>query len=102
MDVTKKERNVLAVDFGASSGRVMLGTYCENKITIKEVHRFSNDPVIVNGTMYWDILRLFYEMKQGMIKAKQEGEIESIGVDTWGVDFGLLDKKGYLDRKSVV
>ena len=101
MDVTKKERNVLAVDFGASSGRVMLGTYCENKITIKEVHRFSNDPVVVNGTMYWDILRLFYEMKQGMIKAKQEGEIESIGVDTWGVDFGLLDKKGYLLENPV-
>lgn len=101
MDVTKKERNVLAVDFGASSGRVMLGTYYENKITIKEVHRFSNDPVVVNGTMYWDILRLFYEMKQGMIKAKQEGEIESIGVDTWGVDFGLLDKKGYLLENPV-
>lgn len=101
MDVAKKEKKVLAVDFGASSGRVMLGIYCEDKITIKEVHRFSNDPVLVNGTMYWDVLRLFYEMKQGILKAKQDGRIESIGVDTWGVDFGLLDQKGYLLENPV-
>ncbi len=70
MDVAKKETKVLAVDFGASSGRVMLGTFDGNKITAKEIHRFSNDPVIVNGTMYWDVLRLFHEIKQGLIKAK--------------------------------
>ena len=59
MDVAKKETKVLAVDFGASSGRVMLGTFDGNKITAEEIHRFSNDPVIVNGTMYCDVLRLF-------------------------------------------
>lgn len=96
-----EETKVLAIDFGASSGRVMLGTYDGNKITAKEIHRFSNDPVIVNGTMYWDVLRLFYEIKQGMIKAKAYGKIDSVGVDTWGVDFGLLDEAGYLLENPV-
>lgn len=96
-----EETRVLAIDFGASSGRVMLGTYDGNKITAKEIHRFSNDPVIVNGTMYWDVLRLFYEVKQGMIKAKAYGNIDSVGVDTWGVDFGLLDEAGYLLENPV-
>ena len=78
MDVAKKETKVLAVDFGASGGRVMLGTYDGNKITAKEIHRFSNDPVTVNGTMYWDVLRLFYEIKQGLIKAKAYGSVFEI------------------------
>ena len=50
----------------------MLGTYDGNKITVEEIHRFSNDPVILNGTMYWDVLRLFHEIKQGLIKAQQQ------------------------------
>lgn len=97
----KKETKVLAVDYGASGGRVMLGKYDGERITVQEIHRFSNDPVTVNGTMYWDVLRLFHEMKQGMIKAKAYGGAESIGVDTWGVDFGLLDEKGYLLENPV-
>lgn len=101
MDISQKETRVLAVDFGASSGRVMLGTYDGRKIEVKEIHRFSNDPVILNGTMYWDVLRLFYEIKQGIIKAKAYGGAESIGVDTWGVDFGLLDEKGFLLENPV-
>lgn len=101
MDTAKKEVRVLAADFGASSGRVMLGTYDGNKITAREIHRFANDPVIVNGTMYWDVLRLFHEVKQGILKAKAYGGADSIGVDTWGVDFGLLDEKGYLLENPV-
>lgn len=101
MEEAKKETRVLAIDFGASSGRVMLGTYDGNKITAEEIHRFSNDPVILNGTMYWDVLRLFHEIKQGLIKAKSYGVVDSIGVDTWGVDFGLLDEKGYLLENPV-
>ena len=101
MDAAKKETKVLAVDFGASSGRVMLGTFDGDRITTEEIHRFSNDPVIVNGTMYWDVLRLFHEIKQGLIKAKPYGKVDSIGVDTWGVDFGLLDEKGYLLENPV-
>lgn len=89
-------KRVLAFDFGASSGRAMIGIYNGETIEIEEIHRFSNDPVIVNGVMYWDTLRLFYEIKQGLIKAKHAGGFDSIGIDTWGVDFGLLDKDGRL------
>lgn len=89
---------VLAFDYGASSGRAILGEYDGNKITLTEVHRFLNEPVEIGGTLYWDALRLFHELKQGLLKAQQQGytDIESIGIDTWGVDFGLLDKDGAL------
>lgn len=96
-----EQKRVLAFDFGASSGRAMIGIYDGKNIMLEEIHRFSNDPVIVNGTMYWDILRLFYEIKQGLIKAKHKGGFESIAVDTWGVDFGLLDKDGNLLENPV-
>ena len=59
-------KKVLSFDFGASSGRAMLATLENGKIEMKEIHRFSNDPVIVNGTMYWDVLRLFFEIKAGI------------------------------------
>jgi len=94
-------KKVLAFDFGASSGRAMLGIYDGTSIQLKEIHRFSNDPVIVNGTMYWDILRLFHEIKQGLLKAKHESDFDSLGIDTWGVDFGLLDQNGYLLENPV-
>ncbi len=90
------KKRILAFDFGASSGRAMIGVYDNNAIKLEEIHRFSNDPVMVNGVMYWDILRLFHEIKQGIIKAKNSGGFDSIGIDTWGVDFGLLDKDGNL------
>jgi len=90
------KRQVLAVDIGASSGRVMLGIYNGEQIQIQELHRFPNDPVLLGDTMYWDFLRLFFEIKQGLIKAKAYGAIDSIAVDTWGVDFGLLDEEGHL------
>ena len=87
---------VLAFDLGASSGRAMLGTFDGSKITLEEIHRFSNDPVSVNGTLYWDVYRLFHEIRQGIVKAAAKGEFASIGIDTWGVDFGLLRKDGSL------
>ena len=89
-------KRVLAFDFGASSGRAIIGEYDGERITLQEVHRFSNDPVIIGDTTYWDTLRLFFEMKQGMVKAKHAGGFESIGIDTWGVDFGMIDKGGRL------
>ena len=89
-------KRVLAFDFGASSGRAIIGKFDGDKITLEEVHRFTNDPVEVQGTIYWDILRLFHEVKQGIIKAKNAGGFDSIGVDTWGVDFGLIDEFGCL------
>ena len=93
-----KTVKMLAFDFGASSGRAILGIYEDGKLTIEEIHRFSNDPVEINGSLYWDVLRLFYEVKQGILKCVQKGhrDISSIGVDTWGVDFGLLDEQGNL------
>ncbi len=95
------KKQVLAFDFGASSGRAILGTFDGEKITLQEIHRFSNDPVKVGNTFFWDVLRLFHEIKQGILKAKQFGKIESIGIDTWGVDFGLIDEKGYLLENPV-
>ena len=85
--------NVLAYDFGASSGRLMLGKFENNKITLKEIHRFNNEPVYMNGGLFWDLPRLFYEIKQGLLKAKSE-QFESIGIDTWGVDYGLISRDG--------
>lgn len=89
-------KKVLSFDFGASSGRAMLAQFDGEKITMEEIHRFSNDPVIVNGTMYWDVLRLFFEIKTGITKATNMGGFDAIGIDTWGVDFGLIDKRGKL------
>ena len=89
-------KQVLAADFGASSGRVMLGRYDGASVSLEELHRFSNDPVILTDTMYWDVLRLYFEVQQGILKSKAAGGADSIGVDTWGVDFGLLDKDGKL------
>lgn len=94
-------KKVLAFDFGASSGRAIIGSFDGEKITLKEVHRFTNDPVDLGGTLYWDVLRLFYEIKQGIVKAKIAGGFDSIGIDTWGVDFGLIDKNGRLLESPV-
>lgn len=86
---------MLAIDLGASSGRGIVGSFDGEKLTLRENHRFSNDPVIVNGRMHWDILRIFYEIKQSITKTVLEKDnIRSIGIDTWGVDYALLDKYG--------
>ena len=95
------DKQLLAVDLGASSGRVMLGRFDGEKISVEELHRFSNDPVTLGGTMYWDFLRLFHEIRQGLLKSKKYGKVDSISVDTWGVDFGLLDEGGYLLENPV-
>ncbi len=89
------EQKMLAIDLGASSGRGIVGAYNGEKLTLKENHRFSNDPVILNGRMYWDILRIFHEIKQSVAKTVLDGDaIRSIGIDTWGVDYVLLDANG--------
>lgn len=94
-------KRVLAFDFGASSGRAIIGEFDGQKISLHEVHRFSNDPVKINGTYYWDVQRLFFEIKQGILNAKADGGFDSIGIDTWGVDFGLLRKDGTLIENPV-
>ncbi len=95
------EKHLLSFDFGASSGRAVLGAYDGEKLTLQEIHRFSNDPVLLGGTWYWDVLRLLFEMKQALVKSKAYGALESIGIDTWGVDFGLLDENGRLLENPV-
>jgi len=88
---------LLAFDFGASSGRAILGSLKNEKLELTEIHRFSNEPVMFAQHLQWDILKLCHEVKQGILKCKIAGfNVESIGIDTWGVDFGLLDKDGEL------
>ena len=94
-------KRVLAFDLGASSGRAMLGNYSDGHLTLTEIHRFPNDPVKVRGTLYWDILRLYHEIKQGITKAAAAGGFDSLAIDTWGVDFGLLDREGRLLENPV-
>lgn len=92
------KRKILTFDYGATSGRAILGEYENGKLTCTEIHRFENNPVEVTGHLYWDILRLFHELKQGLIKAAIAGhrDIEAVGIDTWGVDFALLDENGMM------
>ena len=97
----KSVKQVLAFDFGASSGRAMRGSFDGEKLRLEEVHRFSNDPVVLGGTLYWDTLRHFYEIQQGIGKCWRSGGADSIGIDTWGCDFGLLDAKGRLLESQV-
>jgi rhamnulokinase len=89
------ERTVLAVDLGAESGRVMAVHFDGRSLELVELHRFPNTPVTVNGTLYWDFLRLWGDVQTGIEKGRAL-QPAAIGVDTWGVDFGLLDSQGNL------
>ncbi|MCA9960212.1 MAG: rhamnulokinase, partial [Anaerolineales bacterium] len=88
-------KTVLAVDLGAESGRVMAVHFNGRSLHLEELHRFPNTTVTVNGTLHWDFLRLWADIQAGIEKGKALHPA-SIGVDTWGVDFGLLDKQGSL------
>jgi rhamnulokinase len=90
-------RNVAAVDLGAESGRVMVARFDGRHLDLEEVHRFPNRPVMLRGHRFWNILALWDETLAGLRKAyKLAGALDSIGVDTWAVDYGLLDAQGYL------
>ena len=86
----------LAVDLGASSGRGICGMFDGERFTLKEVHRFSNDPVSMCGSFYWDTLRLFHEIKNSLLSAVADGDALTVGIDTWGVDYAYLDVNGAL------
>ena len=87
----------LAADFGGGSGRVIAGWLEDGKLVMEEIHRFGNRQVRLGDHVYWDFPALFEDMKAGLKKAASKGyEVESIGVDTWGVDFGLIDRDGQL------
>jgi rhamnulokinase len=90
--------NFIAVDLGASSGRVLWGKWDGSKFDIEVLHRFPNGPVNILGSLYWDALRLWEEIKTGLIKYRQATAepLISIGLDTWGVDYALLDEHGKL------
>ena len=85
------EKRILAFDFGASSGRAMLSRFEGNQLKAEEIHRFSNDPVVLNGVLYWDIVRMMFEIKRSISLALAKGGFDAIGIDTWAVDFVLLD-----------
>ena len=86
----------LAVDLGAESGRVVLGRFDGGRVSLEEVHRFPNTPVRLPDGLHWDVLRILSEIKDGLAKAMRQEKIEGIGIDSWGVDFGLLDGEGAL------
>ena len=93
-----KVRNLLAFDLGASNGRAILGQFDGERITMRELHRFENNYIEMNGVFYWDTPYLFNQLKQGLIAFKQGqfGDLDAFGIDTWGVDYGLLDRNGHL------
>lgn len=88
----------IAIDIGAESGRVVVGNFTGDTINLEEVHRFANGPVQVRGHLHWDVLRLFDEIKRGLrIVADRYGtDFVSMGIDTWALDYGLLDAEGEL------
>ncbi len=88
----------LAFDLGAESGRAILGTLSDERLALEEIHRFANEPVRMGGTLTWDFPGLFREIKKGLAActARTGAELDGIGADSWGVDFGLLDEEGAL------
>lgn len=88
----------LAFDIGAESGRALLGTLEKEEIRVKEICRFQNKMISKGGRVYWDVHHLFEEITKGIRECVREnkGPVFSIGIDTWGVDFGLFDKRGHL------
>lgn len=94
-------KNYLAIDIGASSGRHIIGNVKNGKIALEEVYRFDNSQVRKGGHDCWDIEKLVASVKAGIDAALQKTTIDSIGIDTWGVDFVLLDEKGELIGDAV-
>jgi rhamnulokinase len=90
--MTSKKADLLAFDLGAESGRAILGHFQGGLLKLEEIHRFSNIPVHVQGSLHWDVLRLWSEIQQGLKLAAQccGEDLSGVGLDTWGVDFGLL------------
>ncbi|HOK04543.1 MAG TPA: rhamnulokinase family protein [Victivallales bacterium] len=93
------EKTFLAFDLGASSGRAIIGKISDEKVEISEIHRFPNGPLEKDGALYWDIEKLFYELKTGLRKAlKTVSNISGVGIDTWGVDYAIVKPNGKLAR----
>ena len=90
-------RNIAAVDLGASSGRVLLARFDGQQLSLEEVYRFPNRPVTLRGHRFWNMLGLWDDTLSGLSKARRAaGTLDSIGVDTWAIDYGLIDRHGFL------
>lgn len=94
----KSARKFLGFDIGASNGRAVVGIFDGKRLTTQKIHHFLNEYVCVNDSLHWDVLRLFLEIKKGLgLFTREFGkDLAGIGVDTWGVDFGLFDREGKL------
>jgi sugar (pentulose or hexulose) kinase len=86
----------VALDFGAESGRTIVGRFDGDQLSIEPVHRYANTPVKMGGTLYWDFPRQFGDVLAGMQRAAADGPVHSVSVDTWGVDYGFIDARGRL------
>jgi len=101
----------LAVDLGASGGRVLAGRFSGRRLALDEVYRFTNGPITANGTMFWDVLRLWEDVQTGLMAAGEGygASVASVGADTWGVDYALLGRNDellanpvhYRDKRTV-
>ena len=92
-----KTPTFLAADFGGGSGRIIAGSLKGENVQLEEIYRFPNRQIQLGNHLYWDFLALFEELKTGLKMAARKGlNVVSIGIDTWGVDFGLIDSKGNL------
>ncbi|MFA6845934.1 MAG: FGGY family carbohydrate kinase, partial [Sphaerochaetaceae bacterium] len=90
-------REHLTIDIGASSGKMLIGSLREGKLVTSVIHRFPNKLVSQGGHLCWDVEALFSQILEGLGKAKEQGrDIQTIAIDTWGVDFVLLDKQGLM------
>jgi len=100
---TVDSHRFLAFDLGAESGRGVAGTLQDGRLTMEEIHRFPNEPVEVGNTVYWDVLALYNNLLRGMRQyvARYGESVDGVGVDTWGVDFGLLGRDGKLLQNPV-
>lgn len=90
------QRTVLAIDIGAESGRALGVGFDGTRLSLEEMHRFANIPVQVRETLHWDVLRLWHDVQDGIARATAKTRIDAIGLDTWAVDFALLDAAGNL------
>lgn len=92
-----KQLQLLALDLGASNGRGILGGFNGHRVALRDIHRFENTYATIHGRKYWDIIYLYEQIKQAFVACSRAGvQPDAFGLDTWGVDYGLLDKNGVL------
>src|SRR5262245_41729952 len=101
-------RTFVGVDLGAESGRVVAGSFDGRRVRLDEVHRFPNGPLDRGGSLRWDVERLWADIRTGLQAAAARGPVDSVGIDSWAIDFGLVSKAGdlldlpyhYRDRRT--